>query len=208
MQGNIVVRLLSIAVAAAAIAYIVHLRSETSHVAAAPAVTAAASPTAAVKAAAQPAPAVPPRTLDAAQRQALIEKLGGPNSSLANPVWFATVPNNPEAAAFQKDLQSAFEEAGWSVKGNAAVRFPMKAGVFVFAADEDPPNYVATAQEGLEAGGVTVVSSGRGYREFYNAKKQENSSWVGLEMAPDQSYVIVIGRRPPADQPTPEATTP
>jgi hypothetical protein len=40
----------------------------------------------------------------------MIEKLGATPGA---PVWFATVPNNPEAATFQKALQSVFEEAGW-----------------------------------------------------------------------------------------------
>lgn len=144
------------------------------------------------------------RTLTAEQREAMIRALGGPSSSLANPVWFATVPNDPEAANFQKQIQSAFEEAGWIVKGNAPVRFRMKPGVYIFAADEDPPAYVGTAQQALEAAGIEVTSSGRGYREFYKAKKAENPNWIGFEMSEDQTYVIAIGRKPEpsADNPS------
>ncbi len=140
------------------------------------------------------------RALTEDQRAAMVRALGGPNSSLANPVWFATVPNDPEAAAFQKQIQSAFEEAGWIVKGNATVRFRMKPGVYVFAADEDPPAYVASAQQALEDAGIEITQSGRGYREFYRQKKAENPNWVGFEFAEDQTYVIVIGRKP---EPTP-----
>lgn len=143
------------------------------------------------------------RVLTPEQRATLIQALGGPNSSLANPVWFATVPNDPEAQAFQKQLQSAFEEAGWMVKGNAPVRFRMKPGVYVFAADEDPPAYVGTAQEALEKAGIEITQSGRGYREFYRQKKAENPNWVGFEFGEDQTYVIVIGRMP---EPTPPAS--
>lgn len=143
-----------------------------------------------------------PRVLTPEQREAMIRALGGPKSSLANPVWFATVPNDPGAAAFQKQLQSAFEEAGWIVKGNASVRFRMKPGVYIFAADEDPPAYVGMAQEALEAAGVEITQTGRGYREFYRQKKAENPNWIGFEMADDQTYVIAIGRKP---EPTPVA---
>jgi hypothetical protein len=122
---------------------------------------------------------------------------------MSNPVWFATTPNNPEAAAFQKELESAFKEAGWVIKGNAPVRFNMKPGVYLFSADESPPNYVGMAQEGLEAAGIELVSSGRGYRDFYTAKKKENPNWIGFEMADDQTYVIVVGRKPEAGTATP-----
>ncbi|MCX8071080.1 MAG: hypothetical protein N3C12_01330 [Candidatus Binatia bacterium] len=150
-----------------------------------------------------PRVAGPDRKLSAEQRAALVRGLGGPNSSLANPVWFATVPNDPEAAAFQKELQSAFEEAGWIVKGNAPVRFRMKPGVYVFAADEDPPSYVGMAQQALQDAGIEITQSGRGYREFYRQKKAENPNWIGFDLAEDQTYVIVIGRKP---EPTPPAS--
>ncbi|GIW45135.1 MAG: hypothetical protein KatS3mg077_2417 [Candidatus Binatia bacterium] len=144
-----------------------------------------------------------PRILTEEQRAAMIRALGGPNSSLANPVWFATVPDDPEAAAFQKQIQSAFEEAGWIVKGNAPVRFRMKPGIYIFAADEDPPAYVGTAQQALEDAGIEITQSGRGYREFYRQKKAENPNWVGFDFAEDQTYVVVIGRNSPRATPTP-----
>lgn len=201
MAGNrLVFRLIALAVVAGGIAYIVHLQSELNRVQEKPAPAPAAAPAAAAPGAV--AAAGPPRSIDAAQRQAMIEALGGPGSSLANPVWFATAPNNPEAAAFQKLLQGIFEEAGWIVKGNTPVGFSMKPGIYIFAAEEEPPNYVNTAQEGLEAAGIEIAASGRGYREYYTAKKAENPSFVGFPMAEDQSYVIVIGRKP---EPSPEA---
>jgi hypothetical protein len=146
----------------------------------------------------RPAPSVAagPRTLSAEQREAMVQRLGGRGQSAGTPVWFATVPNNDEAATFQRALQSAFEEAGWTVRGNAPVRFAMKPGVYLFAADEEPPEYVATAQSALEAAGITFVAVGSGYREFSRQKKEENSAWVGIDMGPDVTYVIVVGRKP------------
>jgi len=214
MQGNVIVRLLALAVIAACVAYIVHLQGEITRLQGelAQVKTAGVGRPAAPAAAPQPAAARPairvadssPRTLTPAQRQAMIDKLR-PSDASTPPVWFTTIPNNPEAAEFQKQLQSVFEEAGWKVRGNTPIRFPMKAGVFIFSADEEPPSYVGKAQEALESGGVPIVSSGRGYRDFYKAKKAENPSWIGFEMSDDQTYVIVIGRKPEAEsaEPTP-----
>lgn len=205
----------AVAVIVGLFGYIVHLQGQVSSlqqqraaVPPAPAVVPRAqAPAAAPVAPAAPAAVANPRVLSAEQRTLLIEKLGGPNSSLANPVWFATAPNNPEAAAFQKQLSEAFEAAGWKVQGNVPVPFPIKPGLFVFAADEQPPNYVQNAVSALEDLDFTVTA-GFGYREFYNAKKAENPSWIGFQLAPDQSYVLVVGRKPDDKvPPTPSSDT-
>ena len=137
-----------------------------------------------------------PRTLTAEQRKAMLDKLTAAGMGTPNPIWFATMPNNPETEALQQTLQKVFEEAGWQVRGNIPVRFSLKAGIYVFSADETPPDYVGTAQDALEAAGLTIASSGRGYRDFYKQKKEENPNWIGFEMAPDQTYVVAIGRKP------------
>ena len=175
--------------------YITHLNAEIARMrAAAPAapVAAPAAPPAAPPGAPPAAPAAPvaARAITAEQKAAMIEKL---QLTPGAPVWFAVVPNNPEAANFQKQLQTVFEEAGWQVKGNTVVRFPMKPGVFVFAADEEPPDYLGSVNDALEAAGLTVTS-GRGYREFVKQKKEENKDWVGLELGPEDTYVLAVGR--------------
>jgi hypothetical protein len=131
------------------------------------------------------------------QRAAMIERLGGSGVSQSHPVWFATMPNDPEAATYQRALQKVFEEAGWQVKGNKPLRFTIKPGIYVMAADEEEPEYVTMVQEAFDAAGIQV-SSFRGYREFYDEKKKENPDWVGIEMGPDVTYVIAIGRAAPA----------
>lgn len=195
-SSRLVLRLAAVVGGVLVIGYIIHLQSEIARLegrlAQAPAPATRERPAPAADAARAPgAPAK--RTLTPEQRAAMIERLGGSGTSQSNPVWFATVPNNPEAAAFQRALQSVFEEAGWQIRGNVPVRFAMKPGVYVFSADEEPPEYVSQAHEALEAGGITV-NAGRGYREFYKQKKAETPSWVGLELAEDQSYVIAVGR--------------
>ena len=118
-------------------------------------------------------------------------------------VWFATVPGNPEAANLQKQIQSVFEEAGWKVSGNEPVSFSLKAGIFFFMADEEPPQYVQSIADAFEAAGIQLTA-GRGYRQFYEDKKKENPNWRGFQLKPDQDFILVFGRKPEEDkQPVP-----
>lgn len=141
------------------------------------------------------APSTPPRTLSPEQRSAMLDKLKSETGATRS-VWFATSVSKPEAVAFQKLLQGVFEEAGWTTRGNAPVRFTMKPGIFFLAADEEPPDYVATARESLADAAGLSITAGRGYRDYYAEKKKENPNWNGFELAPDQTYVIVVGPRP------------
>lgn len=196
MTSRVAVRIAGLLLAVGVVWYITHLNAEIARMraaapaspAAAPAVPPAAPPGA--PPAAPPAAPVAARAITPEQKAAMIEKL---QLTPGAPVWFAVVPNNPEAANFQKQLQTVFEEAGWQVKGNTVVRFPMKPGVFVFAADEEPPDYLGSVNDALEAAGLTVTS-GRGYRDFVKQKKEENKDWVGLEIGPEETYVLAVGR--------------
>jgi hypothetical protein len=197
-------RIAGLALAVGVVWYITHLNAEIARMRAAGPAAPAAAP-GAPAAAPAPAPAVgaanqaaagAPRSLTADQKAAMVSALGGSTDSSSGevrPVWFAIVPNNPEAAAFQKTLQGVFEEAGWQVKGTSTVRFPMKPGIYIFAADEEPPEYLAMVNQAFEAAGITVTS-GRGYREYVQQKKEENPEWVGLELGPEDAYVIAVGR--------------
>lgn len=162
------------------------------------------------KSAAQAAPAVPAdaatdsgggRALTPGQRSTMINALSRGGMYAGSPVWFATVPNDPEAAAFQQALQSVFEEAGWKVMGNSEVRFQMKPGVFVFAADVDPPEYVSAISDAFDSISFELAGSGRGYREYFLERREANPSWIGFEMAADQTAVVAIGRKPPPATP-------
>ncbi len=203
---------IALVVALGLVGYIVQLRGEIatleSRLAAAQAAPPSASAPAPAAAPAQPAAAPAraasiaelqdPRTISEVQQTIMIETLSSDGYNNASPVWFATVPNNPEAAAYQKILQSVFEAAGWQVKGNAVVGFAMKPGVFIFAADEFPPQYVNDLSAAFEASGVPLASNGRGYREYYNERKAESPEWIGFKMDNTQDFVIAIGRQPPS----------
>lgn len=141
------------------------------------------------------------RSLSPGERVGMVAALSGGGQNAGSPVWFSTVPNNPEAAAFQQTLQSVFEEAGWQVKGNTVVGFQMKPGIYVFAADTEPPAYVNAITEAFEAAGVPLASTGFGYRAYYQERKAENPNWTGFEMAEDQTFVLAIGRAPESPVP-------
>ena len=196
MNSRVAVRIAGLVLVIGVVWYVTHLNSEIARMraasdkahATAPANGAASAP-AAAPAAPAAAPAAP-RVLTPEQRQAMLTALGG---AAGNPVWFAVVPNNPEAAAFQQSLEEIFKEAGWRVDGKKTVSFPMKPGVFIFAADEEPPDYLSAVHSAFESAGIQVVS-GRGYREFVRQKKEETPNWVGLELGESEAYVVAVGR--------------
>ena len=192
MTSRVAVRIAGLLAVIGVVWYVTHLNSELARMRASSSAPAVASAPAERPAAPATAPAAPAaaRSLTPEQRQAMIEKLGATPGS---PVWFATVPNNPEAASYQKALQKVFEDAGWQVKGDSTVRFAMKPGIFVFAADEEPPSYLSSVNDAFEAAGITITS-GRGYRDFVRQKREENPNWVGLELGPEDVYVIAVGR--------------
>jgi hypothetical protein len=180
--------------------YIAYLRGQLSKGASSAPMHAAKTETASRPTQATPVSNSPPppqveggRVITAEQKAAMLEKLGGTEMS-SRPVWFATMLQDPESVAYQRALQSVFEEAGWQVVGVAPVRFSSKPGIYVFSADEEPPDYVQAAVDALDAAQLTPMV-GRGYREFYKEKKKENPNWNGFELTEEQSFVIVVGRK-------------
>lgn len=147
----------------------------------------------AVAATPTPAAVAGGRTLTPEQRSAMLATLGGSEMVSTKPVWFAVTMSDPEALAFQRTLQGVFEEANWQVIGISPISFPAKPGIFVFSADEEPPEYIQTAVDALEVAGLAPMV-GRGYRSFYQEKKKEDPNWRGFELADEQTYVIVVGR--------------
>jgi hypothetical protein len=134
------------------------------------------------------------RSLSSEQRDAILNGLRSV-VSMERPVWFTTAAGDPEATTFRMTLQTIFEEAGWTVRGNTTATFSIKPGLYLFSADEEPPEYVHTVVDAFEAAGLSV-SAGRGYRSFYEERKRENPNWNGFDLKPDQSYVLVIGPKP------------
>ncbi|MBN1770857.1 MAG: hypothetical protein JXB32_06350, partial [Deltaproteobacteria bacterium] len=135
----------------------------------------------------EPGPGLPPAARAAAMRLLAREPAG-------TPVWFAASRRSPGALALVDELRALFVEAGWTVRGVVAVDFPVRPGVFVFAADEAPPAFVEAARAGLEAAGLSPRPA-TGYRSYYAEMKRTQPGWNGFAFAAEQSFLIVVGQR-------------
>ena len=82
------------------------------------------------------------------------------------------------------------------MRGNQPVRFRLKPGIFVFMADPDPPRYAIEARAALEAAGLSVSGGSGGTGTTTSRCKRTNPGWNGIEMAPEQTFVVVIGPQP------------
>ena len=127
------------------------------------------------------------------QRIAILDNLAA--TPTGSPIWFSTYTQDPNAVALQREIEDVFLQAGWQVRGNQPVQFRLKEGIFVFMADPDPPQYAIEARAALEAAGLSL-SGGTGYRDYYQQMKRTNPSWNGIEMAPEQTFVVVVGPQP------------
>jgi tetratricopeptide (TPR) repeat protein len=112
-----------------------------------------------------------------------------------HPVWFSTSDRTDDGDEFYRVLRELFVRAGWVVRRVDRVPFPLKAGLFLFAADDRPPEYVTAIQSALMNAGMNIALH-TGYRGYYQEMKRTNPAWNGFAMSPDQTFTIVVGRRP------------
>ncbi len=131
----------------------------------------------------------PQRTLSDDQRTAMRYEL---SDQPGRKVWFAMQARDPETASFQRELEAVFLESGWEIAGISEAGYRIKAGVYLFMADDEPPAHVSTALRGLEAAGLEVVA-GTGYRAYYAERKAADPNFRGHELGPEQEFVIVVG---------------
>jgi hypothetical protein len=135
---------------------------------------------------------LPQRTLSDDQRNAMRSTL---SATPGKKVWFVRQPNDPEADSFLRELEAVFQESGWEIAGSSEASRRIKAGLFMYMADEEPADHVATALNGLRSAGLEPFA-GTAYRAYYEARKREDPSFRGQEMAPEQDFVIVVGPNP------------
>jgi tetratricopeptide (TPR) repeat protein len=131
--------------------------------------------------------------LDPSARAALLAALK--TQPAGTPLWLAVQDSDPGARQFAAAVRAAFEEAGWTVRGQRGVPFAMKPGVYLFAAEATPPAYVETVHSALDAAGLAPVY-GSDYRAYYDERARANPNFGGFRLDPDQTYLVVIGRRP------------
>jgi hypothetical protein len=127
------------------------------------------------------------------QREAIVNRLAA--VSAGSPVWFSTFVQDAKAAALQRELEDVFLQAGWEIRGDEPAPFRIKPGLFVFFADREPPGYALAARDALQAAGLPVTG-GSGYRQYYKEMKRKNAAWNGFDLAPDQTFILVIGPEP------------
>lgn len=142
-----------------------------------------------------PAASADPRRLTSEDHEQLIVAL---SEASGNRVWFVTQANDEESDSFQLEIEEAFLQAGWEIVSSTKFPGTLRAGVRVFIADEAPPDHVSIALNGFGGIGMEVFA-GTGYRDYYEKKKEENPNFSGIELAPDQDFVIAVGRNPPAE---------
>lgn len=156
---------------------------------------AAPRPAAAPAAAAAAAANTPARTLDETSRQLMIEALSEASGE-EKKAWLRVDPRDREASAFASQIAGVFRDQGWDVKVLDSEGLRFKPGLLLLVGDEEePPSYVTAAQKAIEASGQEVTS-GRGYRSYYESKKKETPEWQGTSFLPEQTFVVLIGRKP------------
>lgn len=144
--------------------------------------------------AARPAPAGPARTLTPGAREAMLATLREETGPVKK-VWMRVDPNDAEAAGFAQTLEGVFKEAGWEVEKFGSDGLVFKPGIFLLVADEEWPSYAETANKALEGAGLGVTAA-RGYRAYYEEQTKEKPGWRGTKFLPDQTYVVLVGRKP------------
>jgi tetratricopeptide (TPR) repeat protein len=154
---------------------------------------ATAAPTAAAPATRAAAGAGAVWSLSSESHAAMVAQLAKRPAAAAT--WILYDTRQPSAEALARQLASAFEAAGWSVRRLAGAPVPLRAGLFVFAADDPPPQALATIASALAAAQLHPTTAS-GYREFTAARRRADPNWRGIELDADQSFVIAVGRPP------------
>jgi tetratricopeptide (TPR) repeat protein len=130
--------------------------------------------------------------LSSAARPALVAALQTQPAGTAT--WIVYDARYPAAEQLAREIAAGFEEAKWTAQLEKAT-FSLRPGLFVFAAEDPASAAAATAFEGIKATQLNPTL-GTGYRAFVEERKRTNPDWRGLELRPEQDYVIVVGRQP------------
>lgn len=156
------------------------------------AVTAPAAP-APTPGAAPAAPAFTVGNLDERATADLVRRLGA--VPRGRPAWVAVTADDPEATARAEQLRAIFTRAGWEVRPLQRYAGRLRPGYFLFVADMEPPEYVTTLSTALRANRL-IDDFFRGYRDYYRDRSAADPNFVGFPMAPDQTFILAVGRTP------------
>src|SRR5262249_33754956 len=96
-------------------------------------------------AAAQPT-ARPARSLSETERASMLRVLAGETGPVRK-VWFAVGAGDRESTALKDAFEGVFKQAGWDTATQTVTGIVLKPGLSVLVAAEEPPPYVAVAQQ-------------------------------------------------------------
>lgn len=149
------------------------------------------APAAAAPAAPAASPSAAPGPFDDAAQSAMDAALR--RGASGNPIWIAVNHDDPAALRRAEEFASVFSRAGWQVKPLQRTSLRVRPGVFLFAADERPPNYVETARRAFEAAHQSP-SLATGYRSYYEEMSRTRPEFRGFPFESDQVFLVVVGR--------------
>ena len=140
---------------------------------------------------APPAAVAPAGALDARVVESLVRSLG--DVPRGSPAWIAAAADDAEAIARAEQLRAILRRAGWDVRPLVRTPHRNRAGYFVFAADEEPPAYVAALASAFEEAGIKPTFA-VGYRAYYEEMSRKRPDFSGFPFEPGQTFVLVVGR--------------
>ncbi len=135
------------------------------------------------------------RTIGPLTRELMTDALAA-ETGAEKKLWIRVDPRDREASGFAGEIASVFRDAKWEVQllDNLGLRF--KPGLLMLIGVEgEPPSYVSAAQAAIGAIGQEVAT-GTGYLSYYESKKRESPDWNGTPFLPEQTYLLVVGRKP------------
>lgn len=154
---------------------------------------ASAPPPAAASPADTPEP-TPNRVVTETARQLMVDALAD-ETGAEKKLWVRVEPRDREASAFVEQISAVFRDSGWEVNVLDTQGLRFKPGLLLLlATDQEQPSYVKAAQKAIAALGEEVTT-GSGYLSYYASKKAESAEWRGTEFLPEQTYVLLVGRK-------------
>ena len=154
----------------------------------------APGPEAEPKTAAPPARAslAPGGKLDETTRASLERVLG--TAPAGSPAWIAAPSSDARAVALAQELSGAFTRAGWRVRPVRRTTLAFKPRHLPLRRGRRASGLRADRRSGPGRGGFRGRRFATGYRPYYDEKKKADPKFQGFPFAPEQTFLVVIGR--------------
>lgn len=162
---------------------------------AAPTVAAAApsAPNAAPSTAAPSPPPDQPTSTPAISDAAVTQLATALAEGRGSPAWVTAMDGDAFSVAQAERLLTALRRAGWDAKPLQRTSLRLRPGLYLFAADTSPPEYVQTLATALTTAGLNVASR-QGYREYAEEMRRTRPEFRSFLTEEGQSFVLVVGR--------------